>query len=79
MRVDDDDDDDDAVRSWENEATRGYLGMLLYLGRQSSVRAYLPCCSATSTGAISMLYYDAFGQLIKQNIPNMQVLECGCA
>ena len=67
------------VRTWENDATRGYLGMLLYLGRQRSLRAALPCCSATSTGIISLMYIDNDGSYIKQDVPNMQVLECGCA
>jgi len=54
--------------------------MLLYLGRQRGLRAALPCCSATSTKAISLLYIDHDdGSYIKQDVPNMQVVECGCA
>ena len=68
-----------AVRSWENDVTRGYLGMLLYLGRQRGLRAALPCCSATVTGSISLLYIDQDSSIVKQDVPNMKVLECGCA
>jgi len=68
-----------AVRSWENDATRGYLGMLLYLGRQRGLRAAMPCCSATVTGPVSILYIDQHAAVIKQDVPNMKVHECGCA
>jgi len=53
--------------------------MLLYLGRQRGLRAALPCCSATATKAVSLLYVDHDGAIVKQDVPNMQVLECGCA
>jgi len=68
-----------AVRAWENTATRGYLAMLMYLGRHRGLRAALPCCSATATGSLSLLYIASDSSLVKQDVPNMQVLECGCA
>jgi len=69
----------DAVRSWENAATRGYLSILLYLGRLPSLRAALPCCAPTRTRQLSVMYIRDDGAYIKQEVPNMQVLECGCA
>jgi len=53
--------------------------MLLFLGRQRGLRAALPCCSATVTGTISLLYIDHDSSVVKQDVPNMQVRECGCA
>jgi len=53
--------------------------MLLYLGRQRGLRAAVPCCSATVTGTVSLLYVDQDGTIVKQDVPNMQVQECGCA
>jgi len=68
-----------AVRPWENDVTRGYIALLLHMGRKRGLRAALPCCSATLTGPVSLLYIDQEGSYIKQDVPNMQVLECGCA
>jgi len=67
------------VRRWENDATRGYLSLLIYLGRQDGLQAVLPCCSATMTGSISMVYLNNDGMVIKEDVRDMVVLKCGCA
>ncbi|XP_022709739.1 inhibin beta chain-like isoform X2 [Varroa jacobsoni] len=37
------------------------------------------CCVPTRLRAMSLIYYDRKGQLVKADVPNMIVDECGCA
>ncbi|OQR77580.1 inhibin beta chain-like [Tropilaelaps mercedesae] len=37
------------------------------------------CCVPTRFRAMSLIYYDKKGQLVKSDVPNMIVDECGCA
>ena len=36
------------------------------------------CCRPTSLSALSVLHYDLQGKIVKTDIPNMTVDECGC-
>ena len=46
--------------------------------RVSSTRGDTRCCGPTSLSALSILHYDEYGKIVKTDIPNMSIDECGC-